>query len=227
VIGAISVDGSVSQAAGSDRANRRYNNAESLAFANKKIGTLRSIRHWGDRELWRSIVVFRSLSLRAWRSHACLRAGSSCKPSRRPTMTATSWSSPPTSVKRPSDIAVAVTAITSDAKQERGIITITDMTNVTPGLSYTPSLERVTLRGIGRLSNSIGADPGVANYNDGLYTPFAVMAGKDAQLIQRVEVLRGPQGTLYGRNAIGGAINTISKRPTNSRSTKLGAGNYD
>ena len=58
------------------------------------------------------------------------------------------------------DVAVAVTAISSDAKQELGIITITDMTNVTPGLSYTPSNERVTLRGIGRLSNSIGADPG-------------------------------------------------------------------
>ena len=97
------------------------------------------------------------------------------------------------------DIAVAVTAITSDAKQERGIITITDMTNVTPGLSYTASNERVTLRGIGRLSNSIGADPGVANYTDGLYSSFAITAGRDAMLIERVEILRGPQGTLYGR----------------------------
>ena len=127
------------------------------------------------------------------------------------------------------DIAVAVTAITSDAKQERGIITITDMTNVTPGLSYTPSLERVTLRGIGRLSNSIGADPGVANYTDGLYSSFATTAGRDAMLIERVEILRGPQGTLYGRNSIGGAINIISKRPTDELAVdlKLGAGNYD
>jgi iron complex outermembrane receptor protein len=126
------------------------------------------------------------------------------------------------------DIAVAVTAISADDKQELGIITVTDLTNVTPGLSYTPGNERVTLRGIGRLSNSFGADPGVANYNDGLYTPFAVLAGKDPTLIQRVEVLRGPQGTLYGRNAIGGAINTISKRPTDDLSVdlKLGAGNY-
>jgi len=127
------------------------------------------------------------------------------------------------------DIAVAVTAVTADDKQEMGVITVTDLTNVTPGLSYTPGNERVTLRGIGRLTNSFGADPGVANYNDGLYTPFAVMAGKDPQLIQRVEVLRGPQGTLYGRNAIGGAINTISKRPSNDFSVdlKLGAGSYD
>lgn len=126
------------------------------------------------------------------------------------------------------DIAVAVTAITADDKQELGVITVTDLTNVTPGLSYTPGNERVTLRGIGRLSNSFGADPGVANYNDGLYTPFAVLAGKDPLLIQRVEVLRGPQGTLYGRNAIGGAINTISKRPTDELSVdfKLGLGNF-
>src|SRR5262249_5635461 len=110
------------------------------------------------------------------------------------------------------DVAVAVTAVTSEDKQEMGVITVTDLTNVTPGLSYTPGNERVTLRGIGRLTNSFGADPGVANYNDGIYTAFAVFAGKDPMLIDRVEVLRGPQGTLYGRNAIGGAINTISKR---------------
>jgi iron complex outermembrane receptor protein len=126
------------------------------------------------------------------------------------------------------DVAVAVTAVTSENKQELGIITVTDLTNITPGLSYTPGNERVTLRGIGRLTNSFGADPGVANYNDGLYTPFAVMAGKDSLLIDRVEVLRGPQGTLYGRNAIGGAINTISKRPNDEFGVdfKLGLGSF-
>ena len=92
------------------------------------------------------------------------------------------------------DIAVAVTAITSQAKEEFGIISVTDLTNVTPGLSYTPGNERVTLRGIGRLSNSFGADPGVANYNDGVYTAFAVFAGKDPLLNNPVEVLRRPQG---------------------------------
>ncbi len=126
------------------------------------------------------------------------------------------------------DIAVAVTAVTAQAKQELGIISVTDLTNVTPGLSYTPDNERVTLRGIGRLSNSFGADPGVANYNDGIYTPFATLAGKDSIFLERVEVLRGPQGTLYGRNAIGGAINTISKRPSDDFTAEvvLGAGNY-
>jgi len=127
------------------------------------------------------------------------------------------------------DVAVAVTAISSETKQEYGVISVTDLTNVTPGLSYTPGNERVTLRGIGRLTNSFGADPGVANYNDGIYTAFAVFAGKNPILIDRVEVLRGPQGTLYGRNAIGGAINTVSKRPTDEFKSEFlaGAGNFD
>jgi iron complex outermembrane receptor protein len=127
------------------------------------------------------------------------------------------------------DVAVAVTAVTAETKQEYGVISVTDLTNVTPGLSYTPGNERVTLRGIGRLTNSFGADPGVANYNDGIYTAFAVFAGKNPLLIDRVEVLRGPQGTLYGRNAIGGAINTVSKRPTDDFKSEvlMGVGNYD
>jgi iron complex outermembrane receptor protein len=127
------------------------------------------------------------------------------------------------------DVAVAVTAVSSETKQEYGVISVTDLTNVTPGLSYTPGNERVTLRGIGRLTNSFGADPGVANYNDGIYTAFAVFAGKNPIRIDRVEVLRGPQGTLYGRNAIGGAINTVSKRPTDDFHADFlaGVGNYE
>jgi iron complex outermembrane receptor protein len=126
------------------------------------------------------------------------------------------------------DVPVAVTAITSEKKEELGIISVTDLTNVTPGLSYTAGNERVTLRGIGRLTNNFGADPGVANYNDGVYTAFATLAGKDPILIDRVEVLRGPQGTLYGRNSIGGAINTVSKRPTSTfkADMELAVGNF-
>lgn len=124
------------------------------------------------------------------------------------------------------DVAVAVTAISSQQKEELGIISMADLTNITPGMSY--SNERVTVRGIGKQTGSFGADPGVANYNDGIYTAFALFAGKDPILIDRVEILRGPQGTLYGRNSIGGAVNTISKRPTSDfrADFSLGAGNY-
>lgn len=114
------------------------------------------------------------------------------------------------------DIAVAVTAVTSTQRDELGIASITDLTNLTPGLSYTAGNERVTLRGIGRNTNNFGAEPGVANYTDGIYQSFASIAGRDNIFVDRIEVLRGPQGTLYGRNSVGGALNIISKRPSDN-----------
>ncbi|MDB5444426.1 MAG: TonB-dependent receptor, partial [Phenylobacterium sp.] len=74
--------------------------------------------------------------------------------------------------------------------------------------------DRNTLRGVGRLTNVHAADISVAQYSDGIYTSSTTEAGKTPLFVDRVEVLRGPQGTLYGRNSIGGAINIISKRPT-------------
>ena len=82
------------------------------------------------------------------------------------------------------DVAVAVTAVTADTKQQLGIITVTDLTNITPGLSYTPGNERVTLRGIGRLTNSFGADPGA------LGRP----AGSDRRAYQLPGATRGAPG---------------------------------
>jgi iron complex outermembrane receptor protein len=127
------------------------------------------------------------------------------------------------------DIAVAVTAVTDEMRDELGINTITDLTNFTPGLSYTAANERVTLRGIGRVTNNFGAEPGVANYTDGVYQSFASIAGRDSLFIARTEVLRGPQGTLYGRNSVGGAINILSKRPTDEfeGEFKAGFGNFE
>jgi len=127
------------------------------------------------------------------------------------------------------DVAVAVTAVTSEMRDELGIRSITDLTNLTPGLSYTAGNERVTLRGIGRNTNNFGAEPGVANYTDGIYQSFASIAGRDNLFVDRIEVLRGPQGTLYGRNSIGGALNIVSKRPTDDFQGELvlGMGNFD
>jgi outer membrane receptor for monomeric catechols len=71
---------------------------------------------------------------------------------------------------------------------------------------------RAWLRGIGRLANNYGSDPGVATYSDGFYTASNTEVGKRPIIVDRIEVLRGPQGTLYGRNSIGGALNIISKR---------------
>jgi iron complex outermembrane receptor protein len=112
------------------------------------------------------------------------------------------------------DVSVAVSAYTSESREVTGIITTQDISNFTPGLQYSSQLDRISLRGIGRLTNVLAADPGVASYVDGIYTSSTVSSGRSPLFIDRVEVLRGPQGTLYGRNSIGGAINVISKRPT-------------
>ncbi len=127
------------------------------------------------------------------------------------------------------DVPVAVSAFTSAARDLIGITTIGDLTDLTPGLSYATTLDRMSLRGVGRLTNNYGSDPGIATYSDGFYTASNVEAGKRSIHTDRIEVLRGPQGTLYGRNSIGGALNVISKRPTETweGEVRAVAGNYD
>jgi iron complex outermembrane receptor protein len=127
------------------------------------------------------------------------------------------------------DIPLAVTAFTDEMRDIVGVTTISDLTDFTPGLTYSLTQDRISLRGIGRLSNNYGSDPGVATYADGFYTSSTTEAGKRPLVVDRTEILRGPQGTLYGRNSIGGAINIISKRPTDTfqGEVRATAGNYD
>lgn len=112
------------------------------------------------------------------------------------------------------DVPVAISAFTSEGRDLIGITSVQDMTNFTPGLQYSSQLDRVSLRGVGRTTNVHAADPSVSVYSDGIYTTSTVEAGKTPLFLDRTEILRGPQATLYGRNAIAGAINLISKRPT-------------
>jgi iron complex outermembrane receptor protein len=127
------------------------------------------------------------------------------------------------------DIPVAVTAFTAEARELVGIETVQDMTLYTPGLTYNTTLDRLNLRGVGRYTNDFGSDPGVAVYNDGVYTSSTTSGSKSSLFNERVEVLRGPQGTLFGRNAVGGAMNIVAKRPSDAFQTELraGAGNYE
>ena len=111
-------------------------------------------------------------------------------------------------------VAVAISAYTSDKRDQIGIDTVQDMTNFTPGFTYNTGDDRVTLRGIGRYTNQLSADSSVGVYEDGAFETFTVKAGNDSIFVDRIEVLRGPQGTLYGRASIGGAINIISRKPT-------------
>ncbi len=111
-------------------------------------------------------------------------------------------------------VAVAISAYTSDKRDQIGIDSVQDMTNFTPGFTYNTGNDRVTLRGIGRYTNQLSADSSVGVYEDGAFETFTVKAGNDSIFVDRIEVLRGPQGTLYGRASIGGAVNIISRKPT-------------
>ena len=126
------------------------------------------------------------------------------------------------------DVSAAVSAYTAETRQLVGIDTLQDYTNFTPGLSYSGAEDRVFVRGVGRQTNTNGSDPGVATYTDGVYDARTATVGISDFFLERVEVLRGPQGTLYGRNSIGGAINAISKRPSDEfeGEVRLGIGDY-
>lgn len=112
------------------------------------------------------------------------------------------------------DIALAVTAITGELRDEIGLTTVQDYTNFAPGLTYSTSNDRLGMRGVTRTSNNFGIRSGISNYVDGVYFSSAIPAGRESIFVERVEVVRGPQGTLYGRDSIGGALNVITKRPT-------------
>lgn len=111
------------------------------------------------------------------------------------------------------DIAGAVAAVSGEALSQRGITDPSDLQYLTPSLQVGKSQGNTafTIRGVG--FNTVGS-PAVAVHVDGVFQPRPGM-GDLAQIdVDRVEVLRGPQGTLYGRNANGGVINFLSTRPT-------------
>jgi len=112
------------------------------------------------------------------------------------------------------DVPIAISAFGAKQRDLKGINTVQDMTNFTPGLVYSSSNDRASVRGVGRLTNVHAVDAAVAIYIDGVYTTSTVLAGGPPLMVDRVEVLRGPQGTLYGRNSIGGTINILSPHPT-------------
>lgn len=126
------------------------------------------------------------------------------------------------------DVPVAVTAFSSHERAIEGITTVQDMTNFTPGLTYSSQLDRPVMRGLARNNNIYLSDSAVAVYYDDFFSNSTFLVGRDDMLIDQVEVLLGPQGTLYGRNAVGGLINTLSKHPSEDfgGEVRLIGGNY-
>lgn len=129
------------------------------------------------------------------------------------------------------DIGAAITAIGSDELRKNNFDNIEDLQNLAPSLQIGESFgfAQVMVRGVGTDNPFAGGDPSVAMHIDG-----AVLGQSSAQFgalfdINRIEVLRGPQGTLYGRNATGGSVNVITNRPTEETSGygRVTYGNYD
>jgi len=134
-------------------------------------------------------------------------------------------------------VPVAITALTSQALEERDVRTLVDVSRYTPGLVFDRGAganggsmaASAYIRGVGQRNAQPVADPAVGLYVDGVY--FGRVVGSVLSVLDadRVEVLRGPQGTLYGKNTLGGAINIASKMPSGSFGgyADLGFGNYD
>ena len=109
----------------------------------------------------------------------------------------------------------AISAVTGDLMERIGIDDNDDLQYRIPSLTFGAFkvANQITIRGIGNENLTIGGDTGVAFHEDGVYISRIGLANGDFFDVERIEVLRGPQGTLYGRNATGGVINVISKKP--------------
>ncbi|MCO7187354.1 MULTISPECIES: TonB-dependent receptor [unclassified Pseudoalteromonas] len=127
------------------------------------------------------------------------------------------------------EVPIAMSAFSGDDLDAQGISDITDVGKFVPNLNITGfsaghnSSANPFIRGIGLQDHLITTDPGVSVYVDGVYLGRQVGQNWNLANIERIEVLRGPQGTLYGRNSIGGAINIITKQPDQEAVTKVSA----
>ena len=112
---------------------------------------------------------------------------------------------------------VTVTAYSGAELQAKGIADFNRLANATPGVNldaFPRAAPRPFFRGIGSSNQSAGGDPSSVAFLDGVYLGRAGMLGIDFFDMERVEVLKGPQGTLWGKNVVGGAVNFITAKPS-------------
>ena len=129
---------------------------------------------------------------------------------------------------------IAITAVSGDLMRQRNINELNDLNGYVPGLNIAKSegAERIiTIRGIGyETAQNPNSQPGVAFHIDGVYIAHVIALNQDLLDVDRVEVLRGPQGTVFGETSTGGAINVITKKPVlgeASGTAELSYGNYN
>ncbi|MES2492125.1 MAG: TonB-dependent receptor [Pseudomonadota bacterium] len=129
-------------------------------------------------------------------------------------------------------VGLTVNVLGGDALRERQITSIQDLTAAIPSMSYadTPtSSPIISLRGVGFYDTTLSATPAVSLYMNQVPLAYPIMAGHGIFDLQRVEVLKGPQGILFGQNSTGGAINYVPAAPTSTVTAGISvtAGNYD
>lgn len=130
------------------------------------------------------------------------------------------------------DIPMSLSAISGDQMAERGIDSVRDLQTMVAGFTATESYSGTPIyyiRGVGFNESSLGAAPNVSIYVDEIALPFPVMSAGVGLDLERVEVLKGPQGTLFGQNSTGGAVNYIAAKPSAdfAASIKVGYGSFN
>ena len=133
------------------------------------------------------------------------------------------------------DVPISLAALGEKQLEQQQVSELRDFVGQVPNLlinnfNAQSDTVRLFIRGIGQNDVSLTQDPSVALYVDGVYVGTTIGGGFESGDLERIEVLRGPQGTLYGRNATGGAINIISNKPDTSgpaAKASFTVGNYD
>lgn len=114
-------------------------------------------------------------------------------------------------------VGLTIAAFSGDTLAKQGISNVRDLSKIVPGLTYTESASSTpvyTLRGVGFYETSLAAYPDVSVYVDQVPLPFPVLTTQAGLDLDRVEVIKGPQGILFGQNSTGGAINYVAAKPT-------------
>ncbi len=118
------------------------------------------------------------------------------------------------------DTPVSMTALTSDALEDRALPDLASIESLVPNLNFRigsdggGSSVQAFIRGVGQFDFAITTDPGVGVYVDGVYLARTLGTNFEFADVHQIQVLRGPQGTLYGKNTIGGAISVVTRAPT-------------
>ena len=135
--------------------------------------------------------------------------------------------------ERLQDVPITVTVLGTEEVEQARIQQLGDVASRTPGLNFDAfpaSQPRIAIRGIGSSDRGAAGDPSAAVFLDEIYLGRPAAVAFDAFDVERIEVLKGPQGTLYGRNVVGGAINILSRRPEVDRfdaGAEATAGNFE